>query len=146
MHSVLEQRKQWQKQYISIGKTDLFYNSMGLRGNFTVDFCTEIFYARLFSFICHCWFLKIVKFFVTLPWKWQMTNPWWYCGRSFVSIENKICTENNPKWILTPKLINLNFVTHTEKLMSDGQPNLMHHHIQHLKLLLLCLNFRAWLF
>ena len=35
MHSVLEQRKQWQKQYISIGKTDLFYNSIGLCGNFT---------------------------------------------------------------------------------------------------------------
>ena len=35
MHSVLEQRKQWQKQYISVGKTDLFYNSMGLCGNFT---------------------------------------------------------------------------------------------------------------
>ena len=34
MHSVLEQRKQWQKHYISIGKTDLFYNSMGLYGNF----------------------------------------------------------------------------------------------------------------
>ena len=34
MHSVLEQRKQWQKQYISVGKTDLFYNSMGLCGNF----------------------------------------------------------------------------------------------------------------
>ena len=36
MHSVLEQRKQLQKQYISVGKTDLFYNSMGLCGNFTV--------------------------------------------------------------------------------------------------------------
>ena len=36
MHSVLEQRKQWQKQYISIGKTDLFYNGMGLCGNFTL--------------------------------------------------------------------------------------------------------------
>ena len=36
MHSVLEQRKQWQKQYISIGKTDLFYNNMGLCGNFTI--------------------------------------------------------------------------------------------------------------
>ena len=35
MHSVLEQRKQWQKQYISVGKTDLSYNSMGLWGNFT---------------------------------------------------------------------------------------------------------------
>ena len=35
LHSVLEQRKQWQKQYISIGKTDLFYNSKGLCGNFT---------------------------------------------------------------------------------------------------------------
>ena len=35
MHSVLEQRKQWQKQYISVGKTDLFYNSIGLCGNFT---------------------------------------------------------------------------------------------------------------
>ena len=35
MHSVLGQRKQWQKQYIAIGKTDLFYNSMGLWGNFT---------------------------------------------------------------------------------------------------------------
>ena len=29
MHLVLEQRKQWQKQQISIGNTDLFYNSMG---------------------------------------------------------------------------------------------------------------------
>ena len=37
MHSVLEQRKKWQKQYISTGKTDLFYNSMGLCGNFTQD-------------------------------------------------------------------------------------------------------------
>ena len=36
MHSVLEQRKQWQKQYISIGKTDLFYNGMGLCRNFTI--------------------------------------------------------------------------------------------------------------
>ena len=35
IHSVLEQRKQWQKQYIAIGKTDLFYNSMGLCGIFT---------------------------------------------------------------------------------------------------------------
>ena len=35
LHSVLEQRKQWQKQYISIGKTDLFYNSTGLCGNLT---------------------------------------------------------------------------------------------------------------
>ena len=35
MHSVLGYRKQWQKQYIAIGKTDLFYNSMGLCGNFT---------------------------------------------------------------------------------------------------------------
>ena len=35
MHSVLEQRKQWQKQYIYIGKTDLFCNSMELYGNFT---------------------------------------------------------------------------------------------------------------
>ena len=26
--------KQWQKQYIAIGKTDLFYKSMGLCGNF----------------------------------------------------------------------------------------------------------------
>ena len=31
MHSVLEQRK----QYISIGRTDLFYNSTELCGNFT---------------------------------------------------------------------------------------------------------------
>ena len=37
MHSVLGQRKQWQKQYIAIGKTDLFYNSMGLWGNFTTS-------------------------------------------------------------------------------------------------------------
>ena len=29
MHLVLEQRKQWQKQQISIGNTDLFYNSIG---------------------------------------------------------------------------------------------------------------------
>ena len=35
MHSVLGWRKQWKKQYIAIGKTDLFYNSMGLCGNFT---------------------------------------------------------------------------------------------------------------
>ena len=33
-HSVLEQSKQWQIQYIAIGKTDLFNNSMGLCGNF----------------------------------------------------------------------------------------------------------------
>ena len=38
MHSVLEQRKQWQKQYISVGKTDLFYNSMGLSRNFTFKY------------------------------------------------------------------------------------------------------------
>ena len=36
MHSILEQRK----QYISVGKTDLFYNSMGLCGNFTEDWYT----------------------------------------------------------------------------------------------------------
>ena len=41
MHSVLDQRKQWRKQYISIGKTDLFYNSMGLCGNFT-SFCVLV--------------------------------------------------------------------------------------------------------
>ena len=35
MHSVLGYRKQWQKQYIAIRKTDLFYNSMGLWGNVT---------------------------------------------------------------------------------------------------------------
>ena len=35
LHSVLGQRKHWQKQYVAIGKTDLFYNSMGLCGNFT---------------------------------------------------------------------------------------------------------------
>ena len=35
MHSVLGKRKQWQKQYIAIEKTDLFYSSMGLCGNFT---------------------------------------------------------------------------------------------------------------
>ena len=38
MHSVLGLRKQWQKQYIAIGKTDLFYNSMRLCGNFTHQF------------------------------------------------------------------------------------------------------------
>ena len=38
MHSVLEQRKQWQKQYISVGKTDLSYNSMGLCRNFNFFF------------------------------------------------------------------------------------------------------------
>ena len=38
MHSVLGWRKQWKKQYIAIGKTDLFYNSMGLCGNFTEKF------------------------------------------------------------------------------------------------------------
>ena len=37
MHSVLGQSKQWQKQYIAIGKTDLFYNSMGLWGTFTTS-------------------------------------------------------------------------------------------------------------
>ena len=42
MHSVLEQRKQWQKQYISIGKTDLFYNGMGLCGNFTDNFYERV--------------------------------------------------------------------------------------------------------
>ena len=42
MHSVLEKRKQWQKQYISIGKTDLFYNSMGLCGNFTFNFSDHL--------------------------------------------------------------------------------------------------------
>ena len=35
MHSVLGQRKRCQKQYIAIGKTDFFYNSMGPCGNFT---------------------------------------------------------------------------------------------------------------
>ena len=34
MHSVLEQSTQWQKQYIAIGKTDLFNNSMGPCENF----------------------------------------------------------------------------------------------------------------
>ena len=38
MHSVLEWRKQRQKQYIAIGKTDLFYNSMGLYGNFILPY------------------------------------------------------------------------------------------------------------
>ena len=37
MHSVLGLRKQWQKQYIVLGKTDLFNNSIGLCGNFTRD-------------------------------------------------------------------------------------------------------------
>ena len=36
-HSVLGLRKQWQKQYIAIGKTDLFYKGMGLCGNFTTS-------------------------------------------------------------------------------------------------------------
>ena len=42
MHSVLEQRKQLQKQYISVEKTDLFYDSMGLCGNFTVIFGVKV--------------------------------------------------------------------------------------------------------
>ena len=50
MHSILEQRKQWQKQYISIRKTDLFYNSMRLCGNFTT--------------IASIWFQKYVPVFV----------------------------------------------------------------------------------
>ena len=35
LHSVLGLRKQWQKKYIAIEKTDFFYNCMGLLGNFT---------------------------------------------------------------------------------------------------------------
>ena len=52
MHSVLEYRKQRQKQYIAIGKTDLLYNSKWLCGNFTkffVVFHVNINYCLLFS-------------------------------------------------------------------------------------------------
>ena len=56
MHSVLEWRKQWQKQYISIGKTDLFYNSMGLCGNFT-QYCDLLLINSILSLIDH----KILK-------------------------------------------------------------------------------------
>ena len=49
MHSVLEQRKQWQKQYISVGKTDLFYNSMGLCGNFTLVSFLFFRFTRIFK-------------------------------------------------------------------------------------------------
>ena len=36
MHSVLGYKKR-QKQYMAIGKTDLFNNSIGLCGNFTIE-------------------------------------------------------------------------------------------------------------
>ena len=55
MHSVLEQRKQWQKQYISIGKTDLFYNSMGLCGNFTLISNTSTLTRTHLVYWAHGW-------------------------------------------------------------------------------------------
>ena len=68
MYSVLGWRKQWQKQYIAIGKTDLFYNSMGLCGSFTpkhssIDVLWQFWFdillflsnlsARLSTLVCH---------------------------------------------------------------------------------------------
>ena len=46
MHSVLEKRKQGLKQYIAIGKTNLFYSSMGLCGNFTASVSSGFLNAR----------------------------------------------------------------------------------------------------
>ena len=96
MHSVLEQRKQWQKQYISVGKTDLSYNSMGLCRNFTffyllitfVDKNVLLLTKKKFSFWSlmrenswkpsHWWLCcKISRFLVWLHlhWFWVMKNP-----------------------------------------------------------------------
>ena len=42
------------KQYIAIGTTDLFYNSIWLRGNFTDSFVVELkMLAKTFNF-CDC--------------------------------------------------------------------------------------------
>ena len=63
MHSVLEQRKQWQKQYISVGKTDLFYNSMGLCGNFTF---LSNHWSELSRWVCVRFCISIYRIFLTV--------------------------------------------------------------------------------
>ena len=65
MHSVLEQRKQWQKQYISIGKTDLFYNSTGLCGNLTPQ-NTSVGVNTTFSFFSVLILFPFVKIIILL--------------------------------------------------------------------------------
>ena len=83
MHSVLEQRKQWQKQYISVGKTDLFYNSMGLCGNFTMVFSPRVYFEfnSLFNYyVSISWnlcFISFVIFIISRVLFWDWSSVQW---------------------------------------------------------------------